>query len=72
MNVFAESDSGGGGGGRGRIASDGGEVQRREIPRDRVLTLGQQLQREALNALIPRNNERKQRKRGSRKRIPRG
>lgn len=57
MNVFAESSSGGGG--RGRIASDGGEVQRRTMPRDRVLERGQQAQREALTAMMPRNRQRR-------------
>ena len=66
MNVFAESDSGGGG--RGRISSDGGEVQRRAIPRDRALALAQQAQREALQAMIPRESQRGRRRR----RIPRG
>ena len=67
MNVYATPRSGGGGRGRGRIASDGGEVQRRTIPRDRVLALGQQAQREALQAMIPRD-----RQRGRRRGIPRG
>lgn len=69
MNVYATPSSGGGGRGRGRgrIASDGGEVQRRTIPRDRVLERGQQAQREALTALIPRN-----RQRSRRNRMPRG
>ena len=75
MNVFAESDSGGVG--RGRISSDGGEVQRRTIPRDLTLALGQQAQREALSALIPRsdNSQRGNSQRGRRRRrrsMPRG
>lgn len=65
INVFAESDSGGGG--RGRIASDGGEVKRRTIPRKPVLKRARKAIRKALKVLIPRNLQRRQRSR-----IPRG
>lgn len=67
-NVYASSGGGGGRGrGRLRLSSDGGEVQRGKIPRDIVLERGQQAQREALNALMPRNRQRRRRNR-----MPRG
>lgn len=57
-NVHASSGRGGGGG-RGRVSSDGGERQRGTMPRDRNLARGQQLQREAFAAMMPRNRQRR-------------